>query len=55
MLQASIPLSTTPRVGCDSDTSSVDRSEEVIAPDTPLDEAGWSALLIKIDQEEGGP
>jgi hypothetical protein len=55
MLQASIPLSTTPRVGCDSDASSVDRSEEVIAPDTPLDEVGWLALLIKIDQEEGGP
>jgi hypothetical protein len=55
MLQVSIPLSTTPRVGCDSDASSVDSSDDVIAPDTPLDEAGWSALLIKIDHEEGGP
>ncbi len=41
-----------------SDDSSVlleDQQNEVTALDGTLDEAGWRALLIQIDQEEGGP
>ena len=45
------PASTTHRLNRRHGTgTSLDR-----VPDSALDEAGWLALLITIDQEEGGP
>ena len=50
------PSTVTTLCACD-DTEELleDRPVEVTAPDSPLDEAGWQALLIQVDQEEGGP
>ncbi len=50
------PLTSTALHACDdSDLLPEDQQGEITTPDGILDEAGWQALLIRIDREESGP
>ncbi len=46
---------TTSQTSCDDDLLLEDRRGDITIPDRILDEAGWQALLIQVDREEGGP